>query len=37
VEAGRQPAQGTGEQARLALRVALAAARSVETGWSEAI
>ena len=37
VEQGRQPAQGTGEQARLALRVALAAARSIESGRSEAV
>ena len=37
VEQGRQPEQGTGEQASLALRVALAAARSLESGRPEAI
>ena len=37
VEQGRQPAQGTGEQARLALRVSLAAARSLQSGKPEAI
>ena len=37
VEQGRQPAQGTGEQARLALRVSLAAARSLESGRPEAV
>ena len=37
VEQGRQPTQGTGEQARLALRVSLAAARSLESGRPEAI
>jgi predicted dehydrogenase len=37
VEEGRQPEQGTGEQARLALRTSLAAARSVESGRPEAV
>ncbi len=37
VEDGRQPEQGTAEQARLALQVALAAARSLETGRPEAV
>ena len=37
VEQGRQPAQGTGEQASLALRMSLAAARSLESGRPEAI
>jgi len=37
VEQGRQPAQGTGEQASLALRTSLAAARSLESGRPEAI
>src|ERR1051325_8053783 len=35
VEQGRQPEQGTGEQARTALAVSLAAARSLESGTSE--
>jgi predicted dehydrogenase len=35
VEQGRPPEQGTGEQATLALRVALAANRSIETGNPE--
>ena len=37
VEDGRQPVQGTGEQARLALHTALAAARSLESGEPEAV
>ena len=37
VEQGRQPAQGTGEQASIALRVSLAAARSLESGRPEAV
>ena len=37
VEQGRQPEQGTAEQATLALRAALAAARSLESGGSEAV
>jgi len=37
VEDGRQPEQGTAEQARLALQVALAAARSLETGRPEEV
>ena len=37
VEQGRQPEQGTGEQASLALRASLAAARSLESGRSEAV
>jgi predicted dehydrogenase len=37
VEQGRQPLQGTGEQARLALRVSLAATRSLQSGQLEAI
>jgi predicted dehydrogenase len=37
VEEGRRPEQGTGEQARLALRVSLAAARSLDSGRPEAI
>ena len=37
VEQRRQPAQGTGEQAGLALRTSLAAARSLESGRPEAI
>ena len=37
VEQGRQPAQGTGEQASLALRTSLAAARSLASGRPEAI
>ena len=37
IEQGRQPAQGTGEQASLALRTALAAARSLESGRPEAV
>ena len=37
VEQGRQPAQGTAEQARLALRVSLAVARSLESGRPEAV
>jgi hypothetical protein len=35
--AGRHPEQGTGEQARLALLVSLAANRSLESGRPEAI
>ena len=35
LELGRQPEQGTGEQARLALAVSLAAARSLESGRPE--
>ena len=35
VEQGRAPEQGTGEQARLALAVSLAAARSLESGQPE--
>jgi predicted dehydrogenase len=35
VERGRKPEQGTGEQARDALRVSLAASRSLETGRPE--
>ena len=35
VEQGRRPEQGTGEQAREALRVALAARRSLESGRAE--
>ena len=37
LEAGRQPEQGTGEQALLALRVSLAASRSLESGRPEQI
>jgi predicted dehydrogenase len=37
VEQGRQPEQGTGEQARDALRVSLAAARSLESGRPEPV
>ena len=37
VEQGRQPVQGTGEQARLALRASLAAVRSLESGRPEAL
>jgi predicted dehydrogenase len=37
VEQGRQPEQGTGEQARLALLVSLAANRSLESGKPAAI
>jgi predicted dehydrogenase len=37
LEQGRQPENGTGEQARLALRVSLAANRSLETGRPEAV
>jgi predicted dehydrogenase len=37
VEAGREPEQGTGEQAREALRLALAANRSLESGQPEAV
>ena len=37
VEQGRRPAQGTGEQAILALRVSLAVARSLESGRPEGI
>jgi len=37
VEQGRAPEQGTGEQARLALAVSLAAARSLESGRPEAV
>jgi predicted dehydrogenase len=37
VERGRQPTQGTGAQASLALRVSLAAARSLESGRPEAV
>jgi predicted dehydrogenase len=36
IENGRKPEQGTGEQARAALAVSLAAARSLETGRPEA-
>lgn len=37
LEQGRPPEQGTGEQARLALAVALAVNRSLETGRPEAV
>lgn len=37
VEQGRQPEQGTAEQATLALRASLAAARSLESGRPEAL
>jgi predicted dehydrogenase len=37
VEGRRQPAQGTGEQASLALRTSLAAVRSLESGRPEAV
>ena len=37
VEQGRQPEQGTGEQARDALLVALAVSRSVESGRPEPV
>jgi predicted dehydrogenase len=37
VEDGRQPEQGTADQARLALRVALAAARSLGSGQPEEV
>jgi predicted dehydrogenase len=37
VEQGRAPEQGTGEQAREALRVSLAASRSLESGQPEAV
>ena len=37
IEEGRKPEQGTGEQARTALAVSLAAARSLETGKPEEI
>jgi predicted dehydrogenase len=37
IELGRQPEQGTGEQARDALRVSLAANRSLESGRPEAV
>jgi predicted dehydrogenase len=37
LEAGRQPEQGTGEQALLALKVSLAANRSLESGRPEQI
>src|SRR6266508_128238 len=37
VEQGRQPEQGTGEQARDALKVSLAAARSLESGRPEPV
>ena len=37
VEQRRKPEQGTGEQASLALRVSLAAARSLESGRPEAV
>ncbi len=37
VEQGRQPEEGTGEQAREALRVSLAANRSLETGRPEPV
>jgi predicted dehydrogenase len=37
VEQGRQPEQGTGEQARDALKVSLAAARSLESGRVESV
>jgi predicted dehydrogenase len=37
VEQGRKPEQGTGEQAALALRAALAVSRSLESGVPEAV
>jgi predicted dehydrogenase len=37
IEAGRPPEQGTGEQARAALAVALAANRSLESGVAELV
>jgi predicted dehydrogenase len=37
LEAGRQPEQGTGDQALLALKVSLAASRSLESGRPEQI
>ena len=37
LEQGRPPEQGTGEQARLALAVSLAASRSLETGRAEPV
>ena len=37
VEQGRQPEDGTGEQARLALRVSLAVVRSLTSGRPEAV
>ncbi len=37
IEAGRQPEQGTGEQAHLALRVSLAANRSLASGAPEEV
>ena len=37
IERGRQPEDGTGEQARLALQVSLAAIRSLASGRSEAV
>ena len=37
VEDGRQPENGTGEQALLALRVSLAANRSLASGKAEAV
>jgi predicted dehydrogenase len=37
VEQGREPEQGTGEQARLALQVSLAANRSLESGRPEPV
>jgi predicted dehydrogenase len=37
LEQGRQPENGTGEQARLALRVSLAANRSLESGRPEPV
>ena len=37
IEQGRQPENGTGEQARLALRVSLAANRSLASGQPEAV
>jgi UDP-N-acetylglucosamine 3-dehydrogenase len=37
VERGRKPEQGTGEQARDALRVSLAASRSLESGRPERV
>jgi predicted dehydrogenase len=37
VEQGRQPENGTGEQARLALRVSLAANRSLRSGRAEEV
>lgn len=37
LEQGRQPEQGTGEQALLALKVSLAAARSLESGRPEPV